>query len=393
MKGNQRRIAVVTGTRAEYGLLRWLMDDLRHEPGALLQTVVTGSHLMAVHGESWRAIEADGFLIDAKVDLGLAEDADSGVAVARALGVGTAGFADAFAGLRPDLVIVLGDRYEILAAAQAAMALRLPVCHIHGGEATEALWDEAIRHAVTKMSHLHCVAAEPFFDRVVQLGEQPDRVFVTGAPGLDAIRRLDLQARGELARSLGWDPGERFVVMTYHPVTLVDDDPGEAVSALFEALDQFPDVRVLATRPNVDAGGARANEALDACASARPDRVHVVASLGQLRYLSAVRAAGAVIGNSSSGIIEAPALGTPTVNIGERQRGRLRASSVIDCAETPDEIAAALRHALAMTCEPSSPYGDGDASRRIADLVTRHPLDGILLKSFFDLEVLSCASR
>jgi len=394
MEPIRRTIAVVTGTRAEYGLLRWLMGDLRDDPRVSLKVVVSGAHLCVGQGETWREIVADGFDIDARVEMQLASD--TGVGTAKSVGLGTIGFADAFDRLRPDLLIVLGDRFEALAAVQAAMALRIPIAHIHGGEATEGLWDEAIRHAITKMSHLHFVAAAPFKDRVVQLGEHPDRVFVTGAPGLDATLRLDLLERGELARSLGWDPGARFFVVTHHPVTLSDADPADEIAALFAALDQFSDHRILATRPNLDAGGGRARGALDLEASRRGDRVMVVDSLGQHRYLSAVKSARCVVGNSSSGLIEAPALGTPTVNIGSRQQGRLRGETVIDCGTTVDAISDAVGTALGERQQQScrlarSPYGDGDASRRISEQCAVHPLDGILVKSFFDLEPRTCA--
>lgn len=394
MEGMRRTIAIVTGTRAEYGLLRWLMADLRQDPRVSLRLVVAGTHLSSAHGETWREVAADGFDIDARVEMQLSSD--TGVGTAKSVGLATIGFADAFDRIAPDLIVVLGDRFEVLAAAQTAMALRIPIAHIHGGESTEGLWDEAIRHAVTKMAHLHFVATERFRDRVVQLGEHPARVFVTGAPGLDATRRLDLLDGRALADSLGWDPTDRFVVVTHHPVTLTGEDPADEIAGLFTALDRFPDHRVLATRPNADAGGVRAREALDAEAAARGERVHVVDSLGQLRYLSACRLSRCVVGNSSSGLIEAPAVGTPTVNIGDRQRGRLSGETVLDCDSTPDAIAGALASALgdarqAAASEAVSPYGDGHASGRIAEICAAHPLDGILVKSFFDLEARACA--
>ncbi|MAG56284.1 MAG: UDP-N-acetylglucosamine 2-epimerase (hydrolyzing) [Planctomycetes bacterium] len=392
MRG-KRHICVVTGSRAEYGLLRWLLEELRDDPRVELQLCVTGTHLSFAHGETWRTIVDDGFTIDAKVEMQLASD--TGVGTAKSVGLGMTGFADAFARLSPDIVVVLGDRFEVLAAAQTAMALRTPIAHIHGGESTEGLWDEAIRHAVTKMAHLHFVAADSFRDRVVQLGEDPTRIFVTGAPGVDATERVDIPDAERLERELGVSL-QPFFLVTYHPVTLADGDPTIAVQELFAALDRFPDHRVLVTGTNADAGGARIQTAMTRFAAARGSRVRVVDTLGQRRYLAAVRAAEAVVGNSSSGLIEAPSLATPTVNLGDRQRGRLRADSVVDAAEHVGDIEAALHEVLDPGFQAGivgmvNPYGDGNASQRIAHLLVDQPLDGILMKRFHDLEVPSCA--
>ena len=385
---NPRKICVVTGSRAEYGLLYWLLREIAEDPDLHLQIVATGMHLAPQFGLTWRIIEDDGFAIDAKVDMLLA--GDTPVAVAKSLGLGTMGMAEALARLAPDMVVVLGDRFEILAAAQAAMILAIPLAHLHGGEASEGVVDEAIRHSITKMAHLHFVAAEPYRRRVIQLGEQPHRVFDVGAPGLDNIERLELLDRRSLEEALGFALGEGFLLVTYHPVTLGGADPGKAAGELVAALDRFRDHKVLITGVNADAGNDRVTQVISQYADGDPDRVALFASLGQLRYLSAMKHAAAVVGNSSSGIIEAPAMGVPTVNLGDRQRGRIRAGSVIDCGEGRDDIATAIGKALSpefseMARTTDSPFGRGGVAQRVAAVLKEADIEGILMKSFHDL--------
>lgn len=380
----RRRVCAFTGTRAEYGLLRWLMEDLRDDPAVALQVLASGAHLCPEFGYTVTAIEADGFTIDARIDMLLASD--SPVAVAKSMGLGVIGYADALDRLRPDILVILGDRYEALAIAQTAMALRIPIAHIHGGEATEGVIDEAIRHAITKMAHLHFTAAEPYRRRVIQMGEAPERVFAVGAPGLDNLHRLPLPDRATLESELGFTLTSPVLLVTYHPVTLSTIDPAVPMAALLDALDRFPAARVVFTKANADAHGRALNRMIDDYAAARPGRVLASPSLGQRRYLALMRLADAVVGNSSSGIIEAPAAGTPTVNVGDRQRGRLRAPSVIDCAEDTEAIAEAIAAALAGTVTATdSPYGGGGASARMATLLRDLPLDGLLDKRFYDL--------
>jgi UDP-hydrolysing UDP-N-acetyl-D-glucosamine 2-epimerase len=381
-----RTVCVVTGSRAEYGLLSPLLKGIAADPRLTLQLAVTGMHLSPEFGLTVRQIEADGFVPDARVDMLLASATPAGVA--KSLGLGVIGFADALDRLRPDLLVVLGDRFEILAAAQAAMILRIPIAHIHGGELTEGLIDEAIRHSLTKMSHLHFVAAEPYRQRVIQLGEAPERVWTVGAPGLDSIRLIPCPSRAELSESLGFDLTEPYFLVTYHPVTL--DPAGGGAVPLLAALAEFPGHRILFTGVNADPDNAPIREAIAAFAAARPGRVHAAVSLGQTRYLGALAHADAVIGNSSSGILEAPSLHVPTVNIGDRQRGRLRAASVIDASEDAVAIAAALRRALsgefrAGLAAMQSPFGDGHASERMLEIIASHPLEGLLMKRFWDI--------
>jgi UDP-hydrolysing UDP-N-acetyl-D-glucosamine 2-epimerase len=385
---SRRRIAVLTGSRAEYGLLYWTMKEIAAEPSLALQLIVTGSHLEKKFGMSVRQIEADGFSVDAAVPMNLGSSAS--VDIARALGEGVSGVARALDALRPDILLLLGDRYEVHAAATAAMIMRVPIAHLHGGETTEGAIDEAIRHAVTKMAHLHFVAAPQHRHRVLQLGESPDRVFVVGAAGLDNIARLDLLDRGSLEKTLGHELAEGYLMVTYHPVTLQPGGSAAAVAELLAALDEFAERSLIITGTNADPDGDPVRAALGDYAARHRGRVHLHETLGTLAYLSALKHAAAVVGNSSSGLLEAPSLGVPTVNVGDRQRGRLRAGSVLDAAEERSAIAAALRTALSpafrAAIDPSrSPYGQPGAAKRIAVALRDLPLDGILLKRFRDL--------
>lgn len=384
-----RKICVVTGTRAEYGLLYWLMRELADDPRAELQVVATGMHLLPEFGNTYRVIEADGFAIDARVEMLLSSDTPVGVA--KSMGLGTIGFADAFDRLKPELVVVLGDRFEVLAAAQAAMVARIPLAHIAGGEATEGLIDEAVRHAVTKMAHLHFVAAEPYHRRVIQLGEQPDRVFNVGATCLDNIERLALLDREAVEKELGLALQSPIFLVTYHPVTLAAE-PVCALRGLLAALDAFPQARVVMTKSNADTGGHEINRIVEDYASRNRGRAILTTSLGQRLYLSVMRHANVVVGNSSSGLLEAPPMGVPSVNIGERQRGRLRAPSVIDCPEQPAAIIGALRRALTPEFREranrrKTPFGRGGAAKTMREILLTFPLDGILVKTFHDLGV------
>lgn len=382
-----RRIAVVTGTRAEYGLLYWLMKEIDADPDLELQLLVTGMHLAPEFGLTYTQIEADGFRIAAKVEMLLSSDTPVGIA--KSTGLGTIGFADALDRLKPDILVVLGDRFEILSAVTAATMLRIPVAHIHGGESTEGLVDEAIRHAVTKMSHIHFTAAGTYRDRVIQMGESPQCVFNVGAPGLENLKRLPLFSRGDLERELDFALDAPLFLVTYHPVTL-EGSPESAFGNLLRALDAFPECRVIFTMPNADAEGRFIMRMIDEYAASHSDRVRSFVSLGQVRYLSLMKVCDVVVGNSSSGLIEAPACGKPTVNIGNRQKGRLKADSVVDCGETMDGIAAAFKHALTPDFARRaqgvlSPYGIGDVANEIVRHLKGVELQGILKKRFFTM--------
>lgn len=384
----KRKICVVTGTRAEYGLLRWFLTELAAHPSVDLQLVVTGAHLSAEFGFTYREIEKDGFRIDEKVEMLLSSDTPVGVT--KSLGLAVIGFGETFDRLRPDILVVLGDRFEILAAAQAAMIARIPVAHIHGGETTEGLIDEAIRHGVTKMAHWHFAAAEPYRKRIIQLGEAPDRVYNFGSISLDNVRKLPRLDRSALGRELSMDLDGPIFLVTYHPVTLDERGPAGAMTALFEALDEFPAARVVFTAPNADTDGRVIAKLIREYVAQSPGKRTLVSSLGSTNYLSLAAIADAVIGNSSSGLIEVPALCRPTVNLGDRQRGRLRGESVIDCPEERAAIASAIRKACSEEFtsrlpQMTSPYGFGDASRKIAEVVATADLRGILFKKFYDV--------
>lgn len=383
---SKRKICVVTGSRAEYGLLYWLLRDIAADPELSLQIVATGMHLSPEFGLTYQQIEADGFSIDAKVEMLLS--ADTPVAVTKSLGLGVIGFADAYSHLQPDIVVLLGDRFEILAAAQAAMLARIPIAHIHGGETSEGAFDEGIRHAITKMAQWHFVAAEPYRQRVVQMGEAPDHVFNVGAPGLDHLQRSDMLTHAQLQQSLEMPLRNPLFLITYHPVTLGDRPPQSAMMELLNALREFDDATIVFTYPNADTGGRVLRQAIDDFVRQFSGRTKGYASLGQQRYLSLMRVADVIVGNSSSGLTEAPALKKATVNIGDRQKGRLKASSVIDAAENCEQITAAIRLALSAQFQAELPatkslYGCGDASSAIVRQL-KMVLPGIQ-KPFFDI--------
>jgi GDP/UDP-N,N'-diacetylbacillosamine 2-epimerase (hydrolysing) len=391
MKRARRRICVVTGSRADFGLLRWLMHEIADDGRLELQVIATGMHLDPRFGATAAAITDAGFTIDRRVPM--LQPGDDAVAVTKSTGLGVIGMADALADLRPDLLVLLGDRFEIFAAAQAALFARIPIAHIHGGESTTGALDDSMRHAITKLSHLHFVAAPAYRDRVVQLGEAPARVFTVGAIGNDNFTRLRLMDRPTLQRSLGWDLGDAqanpLFLITYHPATLGQVTPARATAALLTALDHFPDATMIFSGVNADPGHAAITPLVEAFVR-RHARARVIPSLGQERYLSAMRAAAVVIGNSSSGLLEAPTARTATVNIGPRQDGRLRASSVIDCTEDATAIRRAITRALSPAFQrhlrkAQSPTAGKNVSRRIKTVLARVRLEGLVNKTFHDL--------
>jgi UDP-hydrolysing UDP-N-acetyl-D-glucosamine 2-epimerase len=382
------KIAVVTGARSDFGLMSMVLREIMRHDGLELQLMVTGMHLSPEFGQTEQQIVAEGFPIAARIETLLSSN--SGVGIAKSIGLGTLGFADALASLQPDLLLLFGDRFETFAAAQAAMAMGIAIAHVHGGEVSEGAIDEQMRHCISKMARLHLVSAAAHRDRLIRMGEQPDSIRVVGAPGLDHFAGRSFLTRDEIAARLAHPIGEQLLLVTYHPATLGDLDPVVAFAELTCALDQFETATVIMTMPNADAGGRGLVESARRFAAERPERVILVTSLGQELYLSALVRADAVVGNSSSGLIEAPAAGTPTVNIGDRQRGRLRGDTVIDCGEEREAIASAISRVLspamqALAARRISPYGEpGGIATAIVDAVAAFDPTSVRRKTFFD---------
>ncbi|EGQ8312454.1 TPA: UDP-N-acetylglucosamine 2-epimerase (hydrolyzing) [Vibrio parahaemolyticus] len=388
MTQTHKKVAVFTGTRAEYGLLFWLLKDIQSDPDLTLQLLVSGMHLSPEFGDTYKQIEKDGFNIDEKIEILLSSD--SAVGTAKSMGLGVLGFADALSRLAPDVLVILGDRFEALAAAQTAMILRIPIIHLHGGEITEGAYDDAIRHAITKLSYLHGTSTDEYRNRVIQLGESPARVRNIGAIGLDHLNRASFMTVSELSELLSFELKKPYFVVTYHPVTLGNEAPEESFQSLLDALDEFPDHQVILTYPNADDGGRRIIPMLEDYAASQPKRVLAIPSLGQVRYLSSVKHAAAVIGNSSSGIIEVPAFDVPTVNIGTRQKGRLAAKSVLNTTATKESISNAIGLAVSRKYKAedeniANPYGQGDSSKQVIEMIKG--LDFDPCKSFYDVNI------
>lgn len=383
-----RKICVVTGTRAEFGLLRWLMEGINDNPELQLQLVVTGMHLAPEFGSTYREIEETGLKIDAKVEMLL--NSDSGVAISKSAGLGIIGFAETFKNSKPDIVVLLGDRFEIFAAAAAATFAGIPIAHLHGGELTEGAFDEALRHSITKMSHLHFVAATSYKDRVVQLGEDPDRVFTVGGLGVDAIKHVNLMTRSELESSLGLKFLKRNLLLTFHSVTLERIDVSvRQLQDILYVLGELKETCIIITLPNADTGGRELGQIIKTFAEKHAN-MFVYNSLGQLRYLSCLANIDAVVGNSSSGLLEAPSFKIGTIDIGERQKGRIKASSVIQCEPERESIRRAINHLYSETFQANlkhvkNPYGNGDAVNSIVQVLASYPLNNILKKTFFNL--------
>jgi GDP/UDP-N,N'-diacetylbacillosamine 2-epimerase (hydrolysing) len=382
-----RKICVVTGSRAEYGLLRWVMEGIQQSPHLELQVIATGMHLSPEFGLTYREIEKDGFQIDRKIEMLLSSDTPAGVS--KSMGLGLIGFGDALQQLQPDIMLGLGDRFELFSAVSAAMIARIPVAHLHGGESTEGAFDEAIRHSITKMSHLHFVAAEEYKERVIQLGEHPDRVFLVGGLGIDNIKKLNLLDRPALETSIEFKLGPKNLLITFHPVTLENETSVKQMTELLAALDALEDTNLIFTMPNADTHGRMIVDLIKQFVVDRPNS-KAYSSLGQLLYLSCVKYVDGVVGNSSSGLIEVPSFAKGTVNIGDRQKGRLKAESVIDCSPEQGSIEAALLKLYSKEFQKTlgavqNPYGDGGASEQVVEALIEVELGDVLKKCFFDL--------
>jgi GDP/UDP-N,N'-diacetylbacillosamine 2-epimerase (hydrolysing) len=382
-----KKICVITGSRAEYGLLRWVMQGISDDPEFDLQIIVTGMHLSPEFGLTYKVIESDGFIIDRKLEM--LTSSDSSVGIAKSMGLGMIGFADALNELNPDLIVVLGDRFEIFSAVSAALVAKIPVAHLHGGEATEGLIDEGIRHSITKMSHLHFVAAEAYRQRVIQLGENPDTVFLVGGLGVDSIKRLKLLKRQEIEASLDFKFGQKNLLITFHPVTLEKSSAENQMGELLAALADLRGTKLIFTLPNADTDGRALIKMVQDFVE-QHHNAKAYTSLGQLTYLSCLSQVDAVIGNSSSGLLEAPSFKKGTINIGDRQRGRLLAKSVINCEPRRVSINSAFEKLYSREFQDQlstvvNPYGDGGASDKIISLIKTVSIDKIIKKKFFDL--------
>lgn len=384
-----RKICFITGTRAEYGLLSRLMRLVADSPACQLQIVATNMHLLPEYGETYREIEADGFTIDEKVAMRKPSDSAGGIVASMAQEM--AGMNDAIGRLRPDLAVILGDRYEMLVAATVCLIRRIPIAHLYGGEITEGAFDDAIRHSITKMSALHFTATEDYRRRVIQMGEQPDRVFNVGSLGVENMKSVPFMTKEELEQSLGISLSEPFMLATYHPVTLGQRSAADEITDFLQALDRFPDINVIFTMPNSDQGGEGIKHEIEKYCKLRPERCHCYASLGMRRYLSLMQLAEAVVGNSSSGLIEVPSAGIPTLNIGDRQKGRARGETVVDCASDEASIIQGLRRVLSPEMKAKArsrcnPYAKDGTAQRIFNAISSIPLESLQQKHFYKPE-------
>lgn len=385
----KRKICVITGTRAEYGLLSLLMKEIDLKDELALQIVATGMHLSPEFGLTYQEIERDGFVIDRKVEMLLSSD--TSVGITKSMGLALIGFADVYAQLQPDLIVVLGDRFEIYCAVSAAMVNRIPVAHLHGGETSQGVIDESIRHSITKMSHLHFTATETYRRRVIQLGEEPDRVFNVGAIGIDTIKKVNLLDRDSFEKSIDFKLGEKNLIITFHPVTLENKSAEYQFAELLQACDDLHDTHLIFTLPNADTDGRILIKMIDDYTANRNERCRAFTSLGQIRYLSALQFMDGVVGNSSSGLIEAPSFKIGTINIGDRQKGRIKAPSVIDCEPNAASIKQAIDRLYSQNFQDSlpstqNPYEGGNTTEKIVEILRDYSLESILKKKFYDLK-------
>jgi UDP-N-acetylglucosamine 2-epimerase (non-hydrolysing)/GDP/UDP-N,N'-diacetylbacillosamine 2-epimerase (hydrolysing) len=385
-----RKICVVTGSRAEYGLLNRLMQMIKSDSQLHLQIVATNMHLSPEFGLTYREIEADGFHIDKKVEMLLSSDTAN--ATTKSVGLATIGFADAYEDLCPDLIVVLGDRFEMLAAVTAALFYKIPVAHLYGGEITEGAYDDAIRHAITKMSHLHFTSTEEYRTRVIQMGENPESVFCVGAIGIDNIRHEQLLSKPELEKSIDFTVTDKTLLVTFHPVTMENNTAKEQILNLLQVLGEYNDYSVIFTQPNADTNGRIITQLIQKFVEQRPSRSKLYASLGKLRYLSVLQYVKAVAGNSSSGLVEVPSFGIPTINIGDRQKGRIQAASVINSSADYLSIKEAFNNALSdafvqYVKTVTNPYEKKDTAKCIFEVLKNVDLKDIHKKKFYKINI------
>jgi GDP/UDP-N,N'-diacetylbacillosamine 2-epimerase (hydrolysing) len=381
----KKKVCVVTGSRAEYGLLYWLLKEIEADSEFKLQIIATGMHLSQEFGLTYKEIEKD-FKINRKIDILLSSDTNVGISKSMALA--QIGFADAYSDLNPDMVLILGDRYELLSAASVAMVFRIPIIHLSGGERTEGIYDESIRHSITKMSHLHFTTTKEYKNRVIQLGEHPNRVFNVGGMGIENIKRLKLFSKKEFEKSINFKLNKKNILITFHPVTLENNTSKEHFQELLDTADELEDTNIIFTKTNSDTNGRIINKMIDEYVGKNPHKCVGFSSLGQLRYLSALQYIDAVVGNSSSGLTECPSFKVGTINIGDRQRGRIKAKSVIDCPPRKKDIKKSFeiiyskpfQKLLKTVCNP---YDNGLSSKKIVKILKKTKLQNIIKKSFF----------
>ena len=386
----KRKICVVTSSRAEYGLLRPLIELIKKDGNLECQLIVTGMHLSPEFGLTYKEIEKDGFPINKKIDISL--NSDTPVGISRSMGLAMMGFAEAYKALSPDIIVVLGDRFEFLSVVSAALVSNIPVAHIAGGEVTEGALDDSVRHSITKMSHLHFTILEIYRRRVIQLGEDPDRVFNVGALGIDSIKKLKLLSMEELKNRLNIKFTKHNLLVTFHPVTLEPNTAGFQFQNLLNALNELKDTNIIFTKANADTGGRLINKMIDAYVSRNNTKAIEFTSLGQLKYLSMMQFVDAVVGNSSSGIVEAPSFKICTINIGDRQKGRIMPKSVINCEPTRKSIIKAFGKLYSKKFQKNlknviNPYGDGNAAKKIKYILKSYKIDSILKKHFYDAKI------
>ena len=382
-----RNICVVTSSRADYGLLRWVMQGIKDDPELNLQIIATGMHLSPTFGLTCKVIEEDGFEVNAKIEI--LGSSDTPTAIAESMALALDGTAKAFSELKPDLVVVLGDRFEIFAATAAALVTKIPVAHLHGGETTAGAFDEAFRHSITKMSHLHFVATDEYRSRVLQLGENPKNVYLVGGVGIDSIKNLPLLSKEDFENQLGIKLDTKSLLITFHPVTLDSESPEQQMKELLAALSHLHDTTLIFTMPNADTGGRVLIDMIEKFAGQNKN-AKVFTSLGQLKYLSCISHVDGVVGNSSSGLTEVPTFKKGTINVGDRQMGRIQASSVINCEPKEKDIKRAIETLYSLDFNSNlaatvNPYGEGGASARIVKALKEASLEGIVKKTFYDL--------
>tara|TARA_B100000963_G_scaffold266236_1_gene234418 strand:+ start:6733 stop:7893 length:1161 start_codon:yes stop_codon:yes gene_type:complete len=385
-----RKICVITGTRAEYGLLQWVIKLIEQDKDLQLQLIVTGMHLSNEFGLTYKQIHKDGFHINKKIEILLSSD--SAIGISKSMGLAMISFSEAFEELQPDIVLVLGDRFEIFSAVSSAMIARIPVAHCHGGEATEGLIDESIRHSITKMSHIHFCSTEKYKKRIIQLGESAKAVYNVGALGIENINKLKLLSKEDFEDTISFKLDKKYsFLVTFHPVTLENSTSGDQIDNLLKAIDNIEDCKIIFTKSNSDTDGRIINSRIDRYVKNNPDKSVCFTSLGQLRYLSALKHVDCVIGNSSSGLIEVPSFKTATVNIGDRQRGRIFGDSVTACDPTTEDIENAIKKSISINFKENvlsvakNPYGEGNSSDRIIEILKNTDLNNILKKQFNDL--------